>query len=90
MYYRNSHAALVVYDLTSQYSFRSMQKWVNGQLAIIMAVKRKQVGDGVMMLYHTFLHHMHLSCIYSPPENVYMLKFFGTRKRPHECRMHTT
>jgi len=28
MYYRGSHAALVVYDLTSEQSFYSLQRWV--------------------------------------------------------------
>ena len=28
MYYRGSHAALVVYDLTSEQSFNSLKRWV--------------------------------------------------------------
>ena len=47
MYYRGSHAALVVYDLTSEQSFDSLKRWVKelqqyGPPNIVIAIAGNQ------------------------------------------------
>lgn len=44
MYYRGAHAALLVYDITSQESFEELSSWIEGNIyknALIDLLKKK-------------------------------------------------
>ncbi len=39
MYYRGAHAALLVYDITSQESFEELSSWIEGKVYSVFFIK---------------------------------------------------